>query len=313
MGYTSVMKIAITGGAGFIGTQLTQILLDQGHEVIILDLSESRIRHTKLTSLKVDLTQESVPHVVAQCHAIIHLAGANIFGKWTPAYKKMILSSRVDSARALINFLSNHTHSVTTFISASAIGYYGDTGDQITTEDTSHSDTQNPKDFLASVCKKWEAVLDEVPSGIRTVSVRTGIVLGKNGGMLQKLIPIFSYGLGGNLGNGEQWFSWISINDLVRVYIEVLRNPTLSGPINAVAPEPVQNKTFTKTLGRILHRPTLMHVPKFMVYAIVGELAGAILQSSHIQPKKLVDAGFTFTEPTLELALSNTLCKNTTR
>lgn len=294
------MKIAITGGAGFIGTELTKHLLAKGHEVVILDLSRPKISGQGLTSFVVDLSKEAAPQAVASCDAIVHLAGVNIFGKWTPPYKELILKSRTESAKALINFLSSTPHQIKTFISASAIGYYGDTGETATDESGN-----NGSDFLATVCKQWE---DEVAKaqtlGIRTVSVRTGIVLGKNGGMLQKLIPVFSWGVGGKIGNGKQWFSWISLNDLVRVYETVITDNRFTGAVNAVSPNPVRNSDLTKALGKALHRPTVFPVPSFFLKIGLGELAGAILQSSRITPKKLLGASFTFQEPTLENVLT---------
>lgn len=249
------MKIAITGGAGFIGTELSKHLLASGHEIVVLDIAPSKITHPNLISLSTNLSLGKIPSEVAHSDAIIHLAGVNIFGNWTTAYKEQILKSRTESTKALITFLKENSHQVKTFVSASAIGYYGDTGEYPTDESG-----ENGQGFLASVCKEWEAEVAKAQElGIRTVSVRTGIVLGKNGGMLQKLIPAFSLGLGGRMGSGQQWFSWIALSDLVRVYEEAVRNPALSGPINAVAPQSVRNSELAHALGKVFIDQQLFH------------------------------------------------------
>jgi uncharacterized protein (TIGR01777 family) len=293
------MKIAITGGSGFIGTELTRKLIASGHEVLVLDLLPPKFTHSNVTFHKTNLTTEGFPKELSECEAIIHLAGVNIFGKWTEEYKKLILSSRVNSARAIIDFLKNNPHKIKAFISASAVGYYGDTGESATDETGA-----NGNDFLAKVCKEWESAVREAEVlGVRTVSIRTGIALGKNGGMLQKLFPVFSWGLGGKIGSGKQWFSWISIHDLVRVYEFAVTNHTLTGAVNAVSPSPVRNSELTRTLGEKLHRPTLFPVPVFLLRFALGELANALVQNSRVVPKKLLDAGFVFEDPTLAQAL----------
>ncbi len=295
------MKIAITGGAGFIGTQLAQALLKQGHEIIILDLTESKLKDSHLVSLKINLEKDSVPEIILGCNAIIHLAGVNIFGRWTPKYKELIVSSRVKSSAALIDFLKGKSHTVHTFISASAIGYYGSTGENIANEDFLAGN-----DFLAQVCLNWEqTTLKAQEIGIRTVLIRTGIVLDTHGGMVAKLLPLFKLGLGGRLGNGEQWFSWVSLHDLINIYIEALTNTQLVGPINAVAPNPVRNKEFTMILGAVLKKPAFLHVPRFALNYILGELSQVALQSSRISSQKLIAHNFIFRDTTVEAALTN--------
>ena len=295
------MKIAITGGAGFIGAQLAQALLKQGHEVIILDLTESKLKDPRLVSLKINLENASVPEIMLGCNVIIHLAGVNIFGRWTPKYKELIISSRIKSAAAIINFLKDKSHNVHTFISASAIGYYGNTGENIADENYPAGN-----DFLAHVCLNWEqAALKAQEIGIRTVLIRTGIVLDTHGGMMAKLLPLFRLGLGGRLGNGEQWFSWVSLHDLINIYIEALTNTQLAGPVNAVSPNPVRNKEFTKILGTVLKKPTFLCVPRFALSYILGELSQVVLQSSRISSQKLAVHNFIFRDTTIEAALTN--------
>ncbi len=245
------MKIAITGGSGFVGSKLAKLLVRDGHQILSLDRAAPKKQIEQVHYIKTDLIHDLPIEEYLSCDAVIHLAGVNIFGRWTPAYKKLIVSSRVETAKALIQAVKNAGKGPGVFVSASAVGYYGDGGEEVLLEGS-----PNGRDFLAQVCKEWEQVAAASQNaGMRWVSIRTGIVLGPGGGMLAKLLPIFRWGLGGSIGNGKQWFSWIFMDDLLRVYKTVTLDPSFSGPVNAVSPHPVRNKELTKALGRVLHRP----------------------------------------------------------
>lgn len=293
------MTLFITGGSGFIGTALIARLLDRGDRVINVDRIPSRITHERLTTIISDFSDDSWKNDLYQADAIIHLAGASIFNRWTDTYRQEIISSRVIPAEKIAYALKSSSHHVVTYISASAIGYYGDTGEILVTE--SH-DPGN--DFLSQVCIAWEHTRDLFESqAIRSVSVRTAIVLGPDGGMMKKIIPLFRWGIGGILGSGNQWFSWIHIDDLVKTYLFVLDHSEITGAVNATAPEPVTNKLFTKTLTSSLHRPAWFRIPKWILRIVLGKFADAILASQRIIPEKLEQHGFVFTYDSLEKAL----------
>ena len=293
------MKIAITGGAGFVGSALTKKFLNSGHEVLILDRVAPKQIPIGVVFRKTDLVNDIPLKEYLECEAVVHLAGANIFGRWTPKYKKLILSSRVDTARALIKTVKIAGRGPKAFISASAVGYYGDGGERELDESA-----PNGTDFLAGVCHEWEAVLAEAnDAGMRSVSVRTGIVLGPGGGMLAKLVPIFRWGLGGRMGHGRQWFSWIHMDDLLHVYETVTTDSRFSGPVNASSPRPIRNNLLAKALGRALHRPALLPVPRFILRLVLGELGDIVLMSQKVIPQKLMDAGFHFTYVDIDEAL----------
>ena len=300
------MKICITGGSGFVGTRLSYELVSLGHSVINIDVFPPKQEIENVYFIPADLTSGVVPPEVLECDAIVHLAGVNIFGRWTPEYKKRIFDSRILSANAVISACARSQKHPAVFVSASAIGYYGDSGERELTEDA-----RLGTDFLSDVCMKWEDVASSAETiGMRRVSIRTGIVLGPGGGMLAKLIPIFKWGIGGRLGSGKQWFSWIHIDDLIAVYIQAITNTALSGAVNAVAPEPVRNRDFTQALADILNRPAFFMVPGFVLRMVLGELAGAILGSQKVIPAKLQKAGFVWKYPTIESALMNVFKKS---
>lgn len=236
----------------------------------------------------------------------MHLAGASIAGRFTPAHKRAVRDSRVGPTRRLAELAAATTGGPRTFISASAIGYYGaDRGDEILGEDSAPGN-----DFLASLVVDWEAATaPAAEAGLRVVQVRTGIVQTPRGGTLKLLFPLFEAGLGGRLGSGRQWLSWIGIDDLADVYLRVLVDPALSGPVNAVAPDPVRNLDYTRTLGKVLRRPTIVSVPGFGPRLLLGaegarELAEA---SQRVRPDALLAAGHTFRNARLEPALRHLL------
>jgi uncharacterized protein (TIGR01777 family) len=298
------MNITVIGATGFIGTQLTRALLNGGHTVHALarnrpaNLPES-VRFSEWQSME----EEPPPESLTGADAVIHLAGEPVAQRWTPQAKQRIYSSRVDGTRHLVNALSTQSRRPSVLICASAIGIYGSRGDEILTERSAAGD-----DFLASLVSDWEkaAVLAEA-LGIRVVRLRLGVVLGQDGGALQKMLPPFRLGLGGRLGSGRQWTSWIHIDDVISLVLFILANAGVHGAVNATAPEPVTNAEFTKELAGALHRPAIFPVPKFALRILFGEMAGMVLASQRVIPEAAKSAGFEFQYPKLGPALRRLL------
>lgn len=296
------MIITITGGSGFVGTAITQKLIELGHRVIILDRNPSSIHHSSVEYIATGFSPGTVPDRVVDVDAIIHLAGVSIFKRWTPEYKKLILTSRTRPIQELLSISRKTGKSPRAFVSASAIGWYGYSIDLV------DESTPVGTDFLSGVCSEWEAEAASFESvGSRVVSVRTAIVLGPRGGMMSQVIPIFKWGMGGVFGSGKQWFSWIHLNDLVSIYVKAATDGTLSGPVNAASPNPVTNRQFVRALGHVIHRPTFLRIPGWVLRIVLGEFAGAVLGSQRVAPKKLADAGFLFAYSTIEKALADSL------
>ena len=299
------MKIFLTGGTGFVGTFLSRELAHKGHEITILTRKKEPPASTdsRIRFVIGDPKQEG-PWMgeVAQHDWIINLAGASISTKWTEENKRMLYDSRVLTTRNLVAALSDgDRHQL--FCSTSAPGYYGPRGEEELTEASPPG-----QDFLAKLAQDWEAeALKAQDLGIRTVISRFGIVLGKGGGMLGELVPIFKRFLGGPVGNGLQWLSWIHQQDLVRAYLFLPQQPDLGGPMNFTSPNPVRNLDFAKALGRALSRPAFMAAPAFMMRLILGEFAEAILTGQKILPEKLLASGFKFLYPTIDQALQHLL------
>ncbi len=301
------MKVFMTGGTGFVGTYLSRELLKQGHEVTILTRREKppAPEAPGLRYLTGNPTQEgSWMGAVPEHDWIINLAGASIFNRWSKAYKEEIFHSRIDTTRNLVIPLANGARRQL-LCSTSAVGYYGPRGDEILTEDS-------PQDsyFLARLAKDWEAeALKAAELGVRVVLTRFGIVLGRDGGALGQMAPMFRRFLGGTLGSGQQWFSWIHQADQVRAFTFIQEHPEIHGPVNFTSPQPVRNLELTRTLGRVLHRPTLLPAPEFMMRLVLGEFADALLTGQRVLPKKLLDAGFKFHFPDIDRALEDLLGK----
>jgi uncharacterized protein (TIGR01777 family) len=233
------------------------------------------------------------------CYAAVHLAGANLAAhRWTPAYKRLILNSRVDTSHALGRIFTALTAPPPVVVAASATGYYGDRGNELLTEAS-----RPGKGFLPEVCQEWEAATS--PLAPRVVQLRFGVVLTARGGALPRLLQLYRLGLGGRLGNGRQWMSWVSLEDAVAAIRFAIAEPQWSGAFNTTAPHPVTNAEFTYTLGRILHRPTFFHVPSLVLRAALGEMAqDTLLASTRAVPERLAAAGFLFTHERLEQAVS---------
>jgi uncharacterized protein len=297
------MKFFLTGGTGFVGSHLTEQLVQRGHTITILT---RRARPQPDSDQAVTFVQgdpnEPGPWMdsVPEHDIVINLAGASIFGRWTEENKKLIRDSRVFTTRHIVEALAAAGERQTKLLlSTSAIGYYGDQGEKELTEDSPPG-----QDFLAKLAQEWEAeALKARDLGVRVAITRFGIVLGRGGGILEKLLPVFKSFAGGPMGSGQQWFSWIDQSDQLSAYIFVLEHPNLEGPINFTAPQPVRNAELARTLGKVLHRPSLMPAPAFMVKMVMGEFADVVLGGQKVLPAKLLEAGFTFEYPTIETAL----------
>lgn len=293
------LKLIITGGSGFIGTYLSQALVKLGHEVIVIGSHLPKNPKKEIRYIQSNLLEGEIPLVFAECDGIIHLAGANIFHHWTKKYKQLLKDSRIKTAQAIYYFLAKQPTKPKFFISASAIGFYGNRGDEILDEKSSPG-----SDFLASLCLEWEQAHALLASlGMRTASIRTGIVLSAKGGALSKMLPLFRWGLGGKLGSGSQWFSWIHIEDLINVYLQAISDPKMTGPINAVAPQPIRNSTFTQELGSILKKPTPLPIPAWILRMILGEFGTTLTAGQRVVPHFLENLGFHFSYPTIQDAL----------
>ncbi len=294
------MKILIAGATGLIGTALRDALKAKGHEMIFVSRSEPRNENFVQWSMDEGFREDDLPRLEG-LDAAINLAGESISGlRWTEEKKKAIRDSRVDGTRRLIELFAKLKQPPRTFIAGSAVGFYGDRGDDVMTEASTAGDT-----FLAEVCKEWEAESRRAEDlGIRTVLLRTGIVLSKDGGALGTMLTPFKFGVGGVVGSGKQWMSWVSLDDEIRAIVYALENENIRGAVNVTSPNPVTNEEFTRTLGDVLYRPTILPLPEFAVNMIFGEMGDALLlDSSRVVPKRLEDNGFEFKYPELKLAI----------
>ncbi len=299
------MKIFMTGGTGFVGTYLTGQLIREGHKVTILtpSLTGLKLKMDGLTYLAGNPTiKGSWQESVRDHEVIINLAGASIFSRWTEAQKKILLSSRIDTTRHLVEALPNESKYIT-FFSTSAVGYYGFHEDEELTEASPGGD-----DFLAHLARDWEVeALRAQTKGARVILTRFGIVLGKNGGALGQMIPLFKYFMGGPLGSGRQWFSWVHMADLAQAFIFLLAHKEISGAINLCSPKPVRNKDLGKAIGKVLHRPSFLPAPGFMIELILGEFGSVLLKGQRVIPRRLLDASFKFHYPDIEEALKSVI------
>ena len=297
------MKIVISGASGLIGTQLVEQLQQHGHDVVRLVRRAANTGEI-MWDPKAGVLSASA---LEGADAVIHLSGAGIGDKrWTSSYKREILESRTITTSLIANTIANMSRKPSVFLCGSAIGVYGPRGDEQLTEVST-----NGTSFLADVCEQWEAAAKPASdAGVRTVLLRTGIVLTTKGGALKKQLPLFQLGLGGKFGNGKQWQSWISIDDEVGA-IEHLLTANVSGAVNLTAPNPVTNAEFTSTLARVVKRPAFLPIPPFAPKAILGgELADALLfTGQRVIPAALNASGYQFVHPTLEVALRALLKK----
>lgn len=292
-------KVIISGGTGLVGKHLSRLLLSKGYQVNILCRSPAK-RNEYKWNIEENYIDEKV---FEDAFAIIHLAGAGIADKrWTDERKQEIIDSRVKSTQLLRNYLSTGKHTIQTFISASAVGYYGDRGSELLTEESS-----NGTGFLAEVCELWENEADKIASlKIAVSKIRIGIVLSKDGGALPKLDFPIKFGIGAYIGNGKQFVPWIHIDDLCHIFIHLLEHPNLSRTYNACAPDIKTNKQMSKTIAQVLHRPFIpFPAPEFVIKTVLGEMATMLLMSDNCSCQKIINAGFVFQFPTLETALEN--------
>ena len=279
------MKVLLLGGSGFVGRHLAAALRARGDDVAG-------------ASLRVP---DAAAKVAAQCDAIVNLAGEPIAQRWNDRVKARIESSRVDASRDLLDALAERERRCGVYVSASAVGYYGTSETETFVEESPPGD-----DFLARVCVGWEREARRAATlGMRVTLVRTGIALGTDGGALSKMLPAFRLGVGGTIGNGRQWLSWIHIDDLIGIYRLAL--DAAQGPLNACAPNPVTNATFTQELGTALHRPTVLPVPTLALRAMLGEGAEMLLRGQRALPRRTQELGYRFEFPELKAALTNLL------
>ena len=291
------MVIAISGSSGLIGTALSRELVAAGHEVRPLVRRAARAAN----EIPWDPVRGTIDTARLEgVDGLVNLAGENLAQRWTSDVKRRIRDSRVQGTTLLARTIASLATKPRVFVSGSAIGIYGNRGDEPLDEESTLGD-----DFLASVCKEWEgATAPASDAGVRVVLLRTGLVLAKDGGVLQKFLLPFRLGIGGTLGNGDQWMSWIGMPDYVAATSRLLRDATLKGAFNMVSPNPVTNREFTDILANILKRPAFIPVPSFALKFAMGEMVeGTALASQRIRPRRLLEAGFTYTQPTLDSAL----------
>ena len=296
------MKVLITGASGLIGTALQKSFAEKSYELLLA--SRKVVSDGKHIRWSIE-DGFAEPEKLEGLDAVVHLAGESVSGlRWTDEKKKAIRDSRVLGTRNVVDAISKLKQKPNVLVAASAIGFYGERGDEEVTESSAIGDN-----FLAVVAREWESEsLRAEDAGIRTVLLRTGIVLSKDGGALATMLTPFKLGVGGVVGSGKQWMSWISLDDHIAAINYVLENENIRGAVNAVSPNPVTNEEFTKTLGEVLYRPTFLPLPEFAVSMILGEMGDALLlTSTKVLPKRLEDADFNFQYPELKPALEHAL------
>jgi uncharacterized protein (TIGR01777 family) len=285
------MKVLLTGASGFIGTRLSKRLEATGHRVLPV---------SRRPDSNYDWSDESLARGVREADAVIHLAGENLFAKrWSVAQKQILETSRTGPTQKLAALVAARKPAC--FISASAVGYYGPHSDA-----QLHEASPQGHDFLANLCANWEdATLAASKAGVRTAVIRTGVVLGRGGGALSKMLPPFKLGLGGPIGSGKQWVSWIHIDDLISLFRFILETPNASGPFNGTAPRPVTMKELARSLGKALHRPAIFPVPGFALRLALGEVADILLTGQYVEPRRATEAGFKFQFSDVDSALAD--------
>ncbi|MFQ5937099.1 MAG: TIGR01777 family oxidoreductase [Acidiferrobacterales bacterium] len=297
------MFILVSGGSGFIGRALCTRLINEGHRVMVLTRDRGR---TRLVLSDKVATIESLGEITGKSapQAIVNLAGLSLgSGRWNDALKQEFIASRVDVTRALVNHISVLPQKPRVMVSGSAVGYYGARGDELLDETAAPGN-----EYQSDLCKAWEAeALKAQSQGVRVCIFRSGVVLGAGGGALSSLLPAFRLGLGGYVGSGRQWMSWIHMADLLGIILFLTASESLSGAFNSTAPNPETNRNFARTLGGVMHRPSIMQAPGWLVRLGVGEMAHLYLTGQKVIPKRLLDAGYKFQYPELRAALEDVL------
>jgi uncharacterized protein (TIGR01777 family) len=305
------MKVLLTGATGFVGSHLTRHLESKGHTVLPVsrrasgdDELDGDTRSDR-SRKRYDWSDESLMSGVRAADAIVHLAGENLFAKrWNAKQKQLLWSSRYDATRRIATLAAARKPAC--FVSASAVGYYGANATDVLQEGAPRG-----RGFLADLCADWEAATDAAAeAGVRTAIVRIGVVLGRGGGALAKMLPPFKLGLGGPLGDGKQWVSWIHVDDLVSMIAFLLENPRASGVFNGTAPQPVTMKELAHSLGRALHRPTVFAVPAPALRLALGEVADVMLTGQRVEPRRAREAGFVFRFTDIDAALRDIVSKS---
>lgn len=299
-------NILITGGTGFVGRHLTKLLVANGFSVSIMSRTK-KVNTETVFYYTWDVEKQTMEEeAVQKADYIIHLAGANIAGKpWTDKRKSEIVSSREQAAQLIYHTLQKTNTQLEAFVSASAVGIYGAMNGQA----ICHEDMQPANDFLGLTCQKWEAAADAFEKlGIRTVKIRTGLVMGKNDGFLKKLAPVFKFKLGAALGSGKQYMPWIHIDDLCRIYLEAIQNPEMRGAYNAAVSDDTTNESFSKVLAKVYgYKLWLPNVPSFLIKLVLGEMSKLLLTGRRVSDAKIKKLGFQFKHTNLEATLRDCL------
>ncbi len=305
------MKIVVTGATGFVGRPLCQRLIGEGHEITVLSRNAAKVKDAFGDKVAAAQWGKSGNHegtaALETADAVIHLAGESVAGgRWTPEFKRKIRDSRVETSRQLVDGIAKLTGKrPSVLVSASAVGYYGNRGDETLTETAAPG-----TGFLPEVCQEWEAEANKAQDlGVRVATMRIGVVLGKGGALDKMLYPLpvrispYKLGLGGPLGSGKQWMPWIHLDDVIGLFIWAMDNAQISGAVNTVAPEPVRNAEFARALGRLFRRPAVFPVPAFVLRLLLGEFADTVLSGQKVMPTVAGTQGYTFRYPTLDNAL----------
>ena len=300
------MKVVITGGTGFVGKVIIRQLLSSGHEVVVLTRNVAKAAISLGSNCQYfqwDDVKTPPPAVAFEgSDGVINLMGESISQRWDEEHKKEIHDSRIIGTSSLVNTLKNLKQMPKVLVSTSAIGIYGNRVTENLDENSSVAD-----DFLGSLCKDWEAEAKKANAiGMRVVIIRTGVVIGRGGGALKKMLPIFKLGVGGPVGSGKQFMSWIHIEDLAAMYIEALKNDSMIGTFNGTAPYPATNADFTKEMGKVLRRPAVLPAPAFAMKLAFGEMSQILLEGQKVLPEKFKEFNFRYRYPTLEMALKET-------
>lgn len=298
-----MMRILVTGATGLMGKQLCAQLRQAGHSLVILTRHVASVVQLAQQTAFAWQPEQALPSAVAfdGVSAVVHLAGEPVAARWTSEHKRRIRDSRVLGTRNLVQAMQRLTPPPRIFISSSAVGFYGDRGDELLTEKTA-----SRYGFLPDVCAEWEReALQAESSGARVTLLRTGVVLDPAGGALKTMLPAFKLGIAGKLGNGRQWFPWIHRDDITGLILHALNNEQVRGPLNGVAPNPVTNEEFTKELAAVLNRPALIPVPKLALDILFGEMAAVTLASQRVIPQAALDTGYQFKFPWLRAALQD--------